>query len=115
MRTKYEIPMKLPSCANLREHWAARAKRAKAHREAGRWVAGVNLIGVRIPPTAKITVTLTRRAPRALDSDNLAGAFKATRDGIADALGIDDGSPRIEWRYGQAKGLPAALVEIDVR
>ena len=28
--------------------------------------------------------------------------FKATRDGVADWLGVDDGDKRLSWRYAQA-------------
>ena len=49
-------------------------------------------------------ITLTRIAPRPLDSDNLARSFKAIRDGIADALKINDGSKRLTWNYEQRKG-----------
>lgn len=27
-----------------------------------------------------------------------------TRDGVADALGVDDRDPRVEWVYGQRRG-----------
>ncbi len=46
-------------------------------------------------------VTLTRIGKRKLDSDNLQGGFKAIRDAIAKAFGIDDGSDRWGWRYDQ--------------
>ena len=111
MRIKYEIPMKLPSCANLREHWSARARRARNHRESGRWHTAVAIMGNPLP--ARMRITLTRIAPRRLDSDNVASAFKGLRDGIADALGIDDGSPRLEWQYQQGKGAEMVRVEID--
>ena len=52
------------------------------------------------------TVTLTRIAPRKLDCDNLRGALKAVRDGVADWLGVDDGSERITWKYAQERGKP---------
>ena len=48
-------------------------------------------------------VRLTRQAPRQLDTDNLSSSFKAMRDGVADALGIDDGSGLISWCYDQQK------------
>jgi hypothetical protein len=51
-----------------------------------------------------------------LDDDNLASGFKAARDGVADWLGIDDGSPRLSWRYGQRKSKPgeyAAEVSVE--
>ena len=59
---------------------------------------------------------LTRIGPRRLDSDNLAAALKHVRDGVADALGMDDGDPRLVWLYGQRRGKPgeyAVLVEIQ--
>lgn len=100
------IAIRLPSAANLREHWSKRAKRAKAHRKDA-WLH--TMAAVRGPMLGRIhehgaVIEMTRIAPRALDSDNLASAFKALRDGVADALGIDDGDARLEWRYSQRKG-----------
>ncbi|MBE0568400.1 MAG: hypothetical protein IH577_01830 [Deltaproteobacteria bacterium] len=69
-----------------------------------------------LPKVRSAAVTLTRIAPRALDTDNLASGLKAIRDGVADALEIDDGSSLIEWRYAQEKGKPgeyAVRVEIQ--
>jgi hypothetical protein len=48
-------------------------------------------------------ITLTRIAPRKLDTDNLTRSLKAVRDGIADALRIDDGNERLSWHYRQEK------------
>lgn len=95
-RVCVELPIKLPSIANLREHWAVRARRAKAHRRAALVVPVQN---VRLP----CVVILTRIAPRALDGDNLQRAFKSLRDGIADRLGVDDGDPAVTWQYAQTR------------
>lgn len=93
-----EFPMRLVSLLNVREHWAVRAKRAKKQRETGRkMLAGW---AVHNPP---LTISITRISPRPLDSDNLAASAKHVRDGIADALGIDDGSPLLTWKYYQEK------------
>jgi hypothetical protein len=55
----------------------------------------------------RLVITLTRIGPGTLDSeDNLAGGFKAVRDGIADALGVNDRHPRLRWFYGQERGGP---------
>lgn len=55
----------------------------------------------------KLVITLTRIGPGTLDSeDNLAAGFKAVRDGIADALGVNDRHPRLRWFYGQERGGP---------
>lgn len=57
-------------------------------------------LGATVPPLP-LCVTITRNAPRGLDSDNLAGAAKHIRDGIAAWLEVDDRSDLIQWRYGQ--------------
>ena len=115
MSIAFEILMPLPSCANLREHWAARAARSKSQRSLANMAMRARP-EFRKPLEAgqSATITLTRIAPRALDSDNLASAFKACRDGIADALGVDDGSPRLEWRYAQEKGAARVRVELQI-
>jgi hypothetical protein len=102
----FTIPIRAPSTPNLREHWAARAKRAKAQKLAAR---------AQCPPyslSPLLVVTLTRVAPRELDSDNLQGALKSVRDGIATWLRIDDASPLVEWEYAQEKGEPSVRVEV---
>lgn len=99
------LPIHTVSEANRRDHWRVRAKRARLHRKTA--AALVPCFGL------PCTVTLTRVGVRVLDSDNLQGALKATRDGIADRLGVSDNDPRIEWRYGQAKGSPAVLVTLE--
>lgn len=94
------LPIIIESEANGREHWAAKAKRAKAHRKEALSIPRSIL---QAPPCI---VTLTRISPRGLDGDNLQSGFKALRDGIADRLGIDDKDPRVEWRYQHEKGEP---------
>jgi hypothetical protein len=97
MTTTVTLPLKLMSLANLRIHWSARHKLVKAQREAAIMVPHHDLPCV---------VTITRIAPRALDSDNLVSCAKGLRDGIADRLGVKDNDPRVEWRYAQRKGAP---------
>lgn len=110
MRVEFTIPGPVPSCANLREHWHARAKRAKAQRGGASLMAMAHLRKTGWPPNVKgLTITLTRLGPRKLDSDNLASSCKAHRDGIADALGIDDGDARLEWVYQQERGAAPGL------
>ena len=45
-------------------------------------------------------------AARPNPSGETSGWLDAVRDGIADALGIDDRDKRITWRYGQQRGAP---------
>lgn len=51
-------------------------------------------------------VRLTRISAGTMDTDGLAASQKGIRDGIADALGVNDGSVFIDWRYAQEKGKP---------
>jgi len=102
----------IPSAANLREHWAVRARRTRAQRDAA-FVLGRLLPRWSVP----LTIALCRVAPRLLDSDNLASALKGVRDGIADALGVSDApSGGVEWVYSQRRGAPHQhAVEVVVR
>lgn len=97
-RVEVDIPIRTQSEANLREHWAVKARRVKLHRDTAYMVIRQALKGAKPLPC---TVTLTRMSPRLLDDDNLRQAMKATRDGIADWLGVDDRSPLIKWQYDQ--------------
>ena len=55
----------------------------------------------RTRPPEQLTITLTRCGPKLMDSDNSVGALKSVRDGVADALSLDDGDPRLHWIYLQ--------------
>lgn len=106
-RVSFTIPGHVPSAANLREHWRTRHARTKRQRLVSNVIARAYVgpsHGQALLATGG-TVMLTRLAPRPLDSDNLASSLKAHRDGIADALGVDDGDQRIQWVYAQAKCL----------
>lgn len=96
-----DLPIETRSEANTREHWGVKAKRAKTQRSDAHYWCRIKFGLLDIPETAKIHVRLVRLAPKQLDSDNLASAFKAIRDGIADYLKIDDGDARIDWEYAQ--------------
>ena len=97
----YTLPLRLKSSLNQREHWATKARRAKAERQATAWVLGNDP-----RPPLPCTVLLTRIAPRQFDDDNLCGAFKAVRDEVARWLGVDDADPRVVWAYAQERGKP---------
>lgn len=103
------IPVPLPSVANMREHWAAKARRVKSQRHAVGWI-----LGNRPRPALPVVVTLTRVAPRSLDGDNMQSACKGVRDEVAKWLGVDDADPRVTWSYAQVKGKPPR-VEIAIR
>ncbi len=112
---QFVIPIRTVSPANLRVHWCMRARRAKDHRSAAGLVMRSKLTREPIGD-GPICVTLTRCAPRSLDSDNLATSCKGVRDGIADGLGIDDGDERITWVYKQQKAKDYSIrVEMEER
>jgi hypothetical protein len=98
------VAMEAPSTPNLREHWSKRARRTKSQRGALKRDVQAWLLAGNGP---RLTITLTRVGKRSLDSDNLAAALKACRDGVADALKLDDGASWVEWRYAQRKGEPS--------
>jgi hypothetical protein len=103
------IPMRLPSASNLREPWQARHRRVKLQRR----IVAVCLTG-RPAPALPVVVTMERIAPRALDDDNLRGAFKAVRDELARWLGVADNHPDVTWAYGQRRG-GVGEYAVDVR
>ena len=104
------LPIKTVSEANVREHWAIRSKRARQHRHAARLNVMYHRPFIQLP----VTITLTRLGPRKLDSDNLAISFKHIRDGIADAIGVDDGDDKYLWKYEQEQATQYGL-RIEIR
>lgn len=111
------IPVLTVSESNSHEHWRHRQRRAKNQR----MTTVLMLVGPfrALRPKLPCVVTLTRISPRALDDDNLRGALKHVRDGVADALGLkSDRDPRVRWEYGQAKeasdGMGEKAVEVRV-
>ena len=97
------LAIELPSLANKRMHWAAKARLVKQQRRSAALLMR-SLVGD--PPSGPMAITLTRVGARVLDKDNLAACFKGAQDGVADWLGIDDGSPLLDWRYEQRTGKP---------
>jgi len=90
-------------------HWAKKYRIGKQHKK-------IALLIPRMP--LPLVVTLTRIAParfRRMDSDNLSGAFKQVRDGIAERMGVDDGDPRWIWRYQQEAGEWGVRIDISER
>lgn len=94
------LPIKTVSEPNVRSSWHAKAARTKAHRGQVALVLRSKIRALGLP----VTVVLTRMSPGRLDDDNLRGALKAVRDGVADALGLrDDSDPRVSWAYTQTR------------
>lgn len=100
------IPYKLPSEANLSDHWTKKMKRKKKLQ--GLLLAYLpDLKQIKLP----CEIILTRISPRSLDYDNLVYAFKPCLDKVCSLLipglapGRADGDPRIKnIIYKQEKG-----------
>lgn len=98
------LPIRVVSEANLSQNRFARGRRVKEQRGVAAMLMRAHLPTPR--PTPPMTITMTRLYPdhnvgrsrsQRMDDDNLTRSLKATRDGIADALGFDDGDERVEW------------------
>lgn len=103
------LPIKTVAGLNAREHWRARSRRVKNERMVAlhetrwaleQWAKDRSKLGRDPRPC---TVTLIRMSSGTLDDDNLQGAAKAIRDGIADAIGVPDNDPLIRWQYAQER------------
>jgi hypothetical protein len=102
------LPIRAVSESNVRQHWAAKAGRAKSQRLTT-WTMLSHAFGVTAPAWCKLplTITLTRIAPRELDDDNLRGSLKAPRDEITQWLGLkSDRVPGLRWEYAQRSLAP---------
>jgi len=76
---------------NKRLHWAQVSKVKKSYRETCYWFAK-DAIRKTFDKNTKFHIYLTFYPPdkRRRDDDNMESAFKAGRDGVADALNIND-------------------------
>jgi crossover junction endodeoxyribonuclease RusA len=81
---------------NARIHWSRRSKAAKAYRRACHVLtleAGIR--GVDWEGDIHLWIDFYPPDRRHRDDDNMVAAFKAGRDGMADAMGLDDKRFRI--------------------
>jgi hypothetical protein len=111
--SRFEFSYRTRSAANAREDWRAKSRRTKEERNAlfFAWVAASKPR----PPGRPVSVTFTRLAPRKLDDDNLASAFKAMRDELARALGLRGDGPNdgATWTYKQERA-PDYRVRVEI-
>ncbi len=96
------LPIRTLSEMNMRQCWQAKARRVRQQRDLTRLVLTAALLQTH--REAPCEVHMTRCAPSGgLDDDNLRSALKAVRDGVADALGVDDRNPAVSWKYEQRR------------
>ena len=104
------VDIRVISEANTQCHWAVRQKRFKAQRLAVR-----SKLNRRMKPSPPLIVKLTKFGCGILDTDNLAGSFKAVRDEIAKWLGVDDGDTSVKYEYSQVKAKRGIhYIDIDI-
>lgn len=85
---------------NSRLHWAKVASAKKAYRSACGWEAKAQGVKPVSWPFASVLMTFHPPHLRG-DDDNAIAAFKSGRDGVADALGLDDRKWRPSYRMGE--------------
>jgi len=109
MPEKFEVTLPWPSRAlspNSRGHWSKKAKAAEIYRytckvmtreamQKGQW--DLQPLKDLVEAGGQLHVSIDFYPPnrRPRDDDNLIAAFKSGRDGVADAIGIDDKHFRI--------------------
>ena len=108
----WSAPLRLTNAANRRGHWrlhseATREQRSLACAMTSGLIGDGNSVSIdRLRVAAsrgELAVVIQRVAPRRLDSDGATASVKHIRDGIADALGLDDGDPRVTWLPAQQR------------
>lgn len=84
------LPWPPAACSpNARVHWSMKSRAAKAYRAACHVLAKQASLQSPVGQ-ALLVVEFVPPDRRRRDDDNLLAMFKAGRDGLADALGIDD-------------------------
>lgn len=103
----FVVPVRTRAEGNNREHWRRVWSRRKEHRTSARLLGRA---ASEPPTTYPLVVRMTRVGKRRMDDDNLMGALKGLRDGIADWLGVDDGrTDLVRYEYAQRIGKTYAV------
>jgi hypothetical protein len=93
------IPLKTEGTnKQLRMNTFVRARRTKLEKE----IAGL-FPAWQLKPAVRILMTRLSSSGQLLDDDNLRGALKATRDGLALKLRINDATPLVKWDYAEER------------
>lgn len=101
---------------------SGKSKRTKAHRGLAALMVNAQTTRTQRDELARgCSVKLIRVAPRRLwdTSESAPSALAAVRDGVADALGVDDRDAEegglVAWTYGQEQGPYAVRIELSPR
>ena len=90
---------------NARKHWAAKGKVTRTARLEAYYLTRAAMGKATDWKPSDIPVVETVLSPpdnRRRDLDNMIAAGKAARDGIADAIGVDDSLWQLRFRRGEA-------------
>lgn len=95
-------PKELTPNAKRRKHWTAYRGKSARYRETCFWLTKAELSGHGMPCGLKIrSITFYPPDRRRRDDDGMIGAFKSGRDGVADALGVDDHTFRPAYHFAE--------------
>lgn len=97
---------------NARGHWATKSRAAKKYRTMCHLMALQSKIVAATEGEVLLDLTFCPPDRRRHDDDNCLAAFKAGRDGLADALGIDDNRFVTTFRKGEP--VPGGVVLVRV-
>ena len=113
MILEFSWPNKLLS-PNARPHHFVKAREVRKAREAAYYLTRANHHGeLQGAKRLKVTFTFCPPDKRRRDLDNIFGSFKPHRDGVSEALGIDDAlwNP-IVIKWGEYRKHGAVIVEL---
>lgn len=95
-------------------HWAVKSRAAKQARRTS-WALALEAMGGRLPlwKAVRLEWTIHPKTAHQIDDDAPPAALKAYRDGIADALGIDDANFTATYSFGEPIKGGSVLVTIS--
>lgn len=121
IRERHEIELMWPHphlFPNSTKHWAVKGRQVKAHRSDAAWRAVAQGVEKLSDEPSRIDIVYKLFPPikpgRTPDKQNVAAALKAAQDGLADALGVDDGIFNDSYEWAEPRRLGAVIATIEV-
>ena len=97
---------------NCKSHWSQKAKAARIYRNQCYALANRSTL-IASEKGNRFIVIFYPPDKRKRDDDNMIGAFKHGRDGVAKALGVDDNTFRLVFSVGKAVKGGAVSVSLE--
>lgn len=104
-------PKQLTPNFKRRHHWSKYVNQTRNYRRTC-WALALNMLDASDMDALAIVVTFHPPDRRRRDDDGCIGAFKAGRDGLADAFLCDDHIFRPTYRFGEPVKGGQVLVEV---